>query len=92
MISAGERKGTTIGLKYMILHYVYLLKPPDKVHNMAAKTRKRIGLIVANSQNMYTRENSLFYVFNTLWTKLFNISIFETIAGDINHIFDTVSS
>jgi len=48
MISAGERKCRTIGLKYMAWHSVHLLKPPDKVHNMAVKTRKRIGLIITN--------------------------------------------
>ena len=53
MISAEERKGRTIALKYMTLHYVHLLLPHDKVHNMAAKTRKRIGLIITSSQNMY---------------------------------------
>ena len=31
-----------------------LLEPHDKVHNIAAKARKRIGLIITNSQNMYT--------------------------------------
>ena len=65
MISAEERKGRTIALKYMTLHYVHLLLPHDKVHNMAAKTRKRIGLIITNSQNMYICDISLFLQYLT---------------------------
>jgi len=47
MISAGERKGRTIGLKYMEWHSMHLLQPHDKVNHMP-KTRKRIGLIITN--------------------------------------------
>ena len=61
MISAGERKGRTIGLKYT----VHLLLPHNKVHNMAAKTKKRIGLIITNSQNMYIYDISLFLLYLT---------------------------
>ena len=61
IISAGERKGRTIGLKYMAWYSVHLLKPHDNAHNMAAQNRKRIGLIITNSQNMYICKNSLFY-------------------------------
>jgi len=56
MISAGERKGRTIGLKYTV-HLLYL---HDKVNNMAAKTNSRIGLIITNSHNMYICDILLF--------------------------------
>jgi len=48
MISAGERKGRTIDLKYMAWHSVHLLKPHNKINNMAAKTRKGIRSIITN--------------------------------------------
>jgi len=59
MISSGERKGRTISLAYMVWHSVHLILLHDKVQNMAANTRKLIGLIITNSQNMYIFENSL---------------------------------
>jgi len=59
MINAGERKGRTIGLKYMPWHSVQLLLPPDKAHNMAAKTC--IGLKITNGQNNYICDISLFF-------------------------------
>jgi len=36
MISAGERKGRTIGLKFMVWHSVHLLLP----HNKVAQNKK----------------------------------------------------
>ena len=36
----------------MAWHSVYLLYPHDNVHDMAAKIKKRIGLIITNSQVM----------------------------------------
>jgi len=62
---------------------------------MAAKTRKRIGLIITNSQNMYICDISLFlqYLTHTLWTHLFIISSSLTVAeGGSNDINDVVSS
>ena len=50
---------------------MHLLEPHDKVHNIAAKTRKRIGLIITNSQNMYT---CFFKVVYAIWTHMFIIS------------------
>ena len=59
---------------------------------MAAKTRKRIVLIITNSQNMYICENSLFFtVFSTIWTHMFIISSILTVDGS-NDIYDSVSS
>jgi len=60
---------------------------------MAAKTRKRIGLIITNSQTMYICDISLFTVFNTLCTHMLIISSILTVAeGGSNAIYDVVSS
>ena len=38
----------------------YHVRVSAKVHNLAAKTKVRIGLIITNSQNMYICDISLF--------------------------------
>ena len=41
----------------MAWYSLHLLLLDDKVHNMAAKTRKRMELKITNSQNMFIWEN-----------------------------------
>ena len=60
---------------------------------MAAKTRKRIGLIITNSQNMYICHISLFLQYSTPFEHMFIISTILTVAeGGSNVIYDVVSS
>ena len=62
---------------------------------MAAKTRKHIGLIITNSQNMYIGEISLFLQYLTLFEHIimFTISSISTVAeGGSNDIYDVVRS
>ena len=62
---------------------------------MAAKTRKHIGLIITNSQNMYIGEISLFLQYLTLFEHIimFTISSISTVAeGGCNNIYDVLSS
>jgi len=61
---------------------------------MAAKIRKRIGLIIINSQNMYIMwKLTVFTVFNTLWTHMYIISSILTLTeGGSNDIYDAVRS
>ena len=61
---------------------------------MAAKTRKRIGLIITNSQNMYIGEISLFLQYLTSFEhNMFIISSILTVAeSGSNDIYDVVSS
>ena len=62
---------------------------------IAAKTRKHIGLIIANSQNMCTGEISLFLQYLTLFEHIimFTISSISTVAeGCSNDIYDVVRS
>ena len=51
-----------------------------KVHNMAPKTRKRIGLIITNSQNMYICDISLLLQYLTPFEQMFIISSILTAA------------
>ena len=70
-------------------------QPQAKVDNMAAKTRKRIGLIITNCQNMCVCvcRFTVFTVFNTLWTHMLISSSILTVAeGGSNDIYDVVSS
>ena len=56
---------------------------------MAAKTRKRIGLIITNNQNIYSIEFIVFTVFSTIFTHMFIISSILTVAeGGSNDIYD----
>ena len=61
---------------------------------MAAKTRKRIGLIITNSQNMYICDISLFLQYLTPFERicLSNASILTVAEGGSNDIYDVVSS
>jgi len=60
---------------------------------MAAKTRKLIGLIITNSQNMYICDISLFLQYLTPFKHMFIISCILTVAeGGSNDIYDVVSS
>ena len=73
---------------------MHLLQPHNKVHNMAAKTRKRIGLILTNGQNMcICGKKHCFIVFNTLRTYMLIISSTLTATeGGSNDIYDSVIS
>ena len=56
---------------------------------MAAKTRKRIGLI----KHVYMWPSTVFTVFYTLWTLMSITSSILTVAeGGSNDIYDVVSS
>ena len=56
---------------------------------MAAKTRKRIGLIITNNQNIYSVKFIVFTVFSTMFTHMFIISSILTVAeGGSNDIYD----
>ena len=60
---------------------------------MAAKTRKRIGLIIINSQNMYICDISLFLQYLTPFEHMFTISNILTVPeGGSNDIYNVVSS
>jgi len=60
---------------------------------MAAKTRKRFGLIITNSQNMFISDISLFLQYLTPFEHMFIISRILTVAeGSSNDIYNVVSS
>ena len=56
---------------------------------MAAKTRKRIGLIITNNQNIFSIGFIVLTVFSTIFTHMFIISSILTVAeGGSNDIHD----
>ena len=59
---------------------------------MTAKTRKCIGLIITNSQNMYICDNSLLLQYLTLFEHIYLSFLVLTVAeGGSNDIYDVVS-
>ena len=71
----------TTYVKYAVWRSAHLLLPGYKVNNMGAKTRKRIGLIITNGQNMYICENSL--ILKTQFHFFFIITVADDGENDV---------